>query len=149
MNISIDGLRGVALILVMLFHAGAPFSQAGWLGVDLFFALSGFLITTLLIREYDKCGEISFKKFWLRRFLRLMPVYVFYILLITIAVLSSPAHELHTVGGFSPAQYLVGLWTYTFNFIPLAGIWAHQAFTGHLWSLSVEEQFYLFWPLTM
>lgn len=148
-NQALDGVRTVAVLLVLLFHGGAPLSGAGWLGVDLFFVLSGFLITTLLLKEYQKKGRICLRLFWARRFLRLMPIYMLYVLGITLAVHYGPPGERQTYAGWTPGQLLLCLWTYLGNLPPLSGIWKHQHLTHHLWSLSVEEQFYFFWPLLL
>src|SRR4051794_35863169 len=76
---SLDGLRALAVLGVMGVNAGLPGAWLGWLGVDLFFVLSGFLITTLLLKEFAKTGRINLPKFWGRRALRLMPAYWLYV----------------------------------------------------------------------
>ena len=83
---SLDGVRAIAIIGVLLTHAGAPLFEAGWLGVDLFFALSGFLITTLLLEEHARVGAISYKDFLARRALRLMPAYLLYVAVMTYGI---------------------------------------------------------------
>lgn len=144
----LDGLRAIAVGCVMLVHAGAPGMAAGWLGVDLFFAISGFLITTLLIREFERTGGVSLPKFWARRAVRLMPAYWLYIGSITILITVAhwgwlePEH-----GGWSLRQYIASMWLYFINLVPMGGLWEHQELTVHLWSLAVEEQFYFLWPV--
>jgi peptidoglycan/LPS O-acetylase OafA/YrhL len=145
----LDGLRAVAIISVMLVHAGAPGFEAGWVGVDLFFALSGFLITTLLLKEYARYGYISFGSFLYRRLLRLMPAYVLYLLVISYAMWWWPGSVMQIHSGWSPKAFFVALWTYTINFAPMGGIWNGQVITIHLWSLSVEQQYYLVWPIVV
>ena len=145
-NLPIDGLRTVAILMVMLFHCGAPWSQAGWLGVDLFFVISGFLITTLLLDERARVARISLPLFWARRFLRLMPIYMLYVGGITLAMCLGPSEALAEHGGWTSKEYIVSLWTYWSNFFPQGGLWTHQYLTRHLWSLAVEEQFYIAWP---
>jgi len=130
----------------MLFHCGAPLSGVGWLGVDLFFVLSGFLITTLLLQEVDAHGAISLRMFWARRFLRLMPLYLLYISAVTLLVGLGVMGEPHAHGGWTPGMFVASLWTYLHNLAPQGGIWDGQSLTRHLWSLSVEEQFYFVWP---
>ncbi len=142
---SLDGLRTIAVALVMAVHAGVPGFALGWLGVDIFFVLSGFLITTLLVRERQKHGSINLPKFWARRFLRLMPAYWLYIGALTLAMLLTPG-ALHPHGGWSPGGYIGSLWGYYVNYAPKGGIWDYQKLAVHLWSLAVEEQFYLIWP---
>ncbi len=146
---SLDGLRALAVMGVMAVHSGVPGFESGWLGVDLFFALSGYLITTLLLKEFDKRGDVSLGNFWARRFLRLMPAYMFYITGITIAMWYWSGSVLSTHGGWSPELYTFSLWAYFVNFAPKGGIWNGQNITVHLWSLAVEEQYYLLWPLVL
>lgn len=143
---SFDGLRALAVIAVMFVHIGFPGFVLGGLGVDLFFALSGFLITHLFIREYRRFGYVSLKYFWARRFLRLMPIYWIYLLGIT-ALIFFGYGELTHDGQWTPAEYVASMWLYFVNYVPSGGIWSEQLLTIHLWSLALEEQFYLVWPL--
>jgi peptidoglycan/LPS O-acetylase OafA/YrhL len=144
---SLDGVRAIAILLVLYSHASIPGhtqrivsaikGRSGFLGVQLFFVLSGFLITTLLLREIARTGRVSRSGFYTRRALRILPVYLVY--LAVVAVL--PWSENTCLNGF---DWLTAF-TYTVNFhpapIPLA--------ISHVWSLSVEEHFYLVWPLIM
>ena len=137
---SLDGLRAIAILLVMAFHA--ELIGFGWMGVQLFFVLSGFLITGILWREKDKNTTTGFKlkKFWVRRSLRIFPLYFGYLAFLGITYL---------VAGF-PAyyeKYIPYLATYTFNYTRLLDGWEGNPLFTHLWSLSIEEQFYLFFPL--
>jgi peptidoglycan/LPS O-acetylase OafA/YrhL len=140
----LDGLRAISILLVLLAHGqrthGFPnlpqlrgFLSHGGIGVDVFFLISGFLITLLLVREYSGTQTLSLKNFYQRRFLRLFPA--FFIYAIFIAGL--------TWVGFSQVEKSdwLGVFTYTVNFIPKPS-WV----IGHMWSLSIEEQFYLLWP---
>ncbi|MBI1946665.1 MAG: acyltransferase [Deltaproteobacteria bacterium] len=145
---SLDGVRTIAVVAVMLVHCGAPGADLGWLGVDLFFVLSGFLITTLLVQEHRKHGRISLPKFWGRRFLRLMPASWLYAGALTVAIALHP-ETLKSHEGWSPSSYVASLWCYFINYLPKGGIWEHQHLSLHLWSLAVEEQFYLVWPLVL
>jgi peptidoglycan/LPS O-acetylase OafA/YrhL len=149
---SLDGLRAIAVGLVLAGHAADAYLGAArslwWvpvcnssLGVRLFFVLSGFLITGLLVREQEKHGKISLRDFYIRRSLRIFPA--FYLFLGVIGLLA--------IGGWlqSSWQQSVGAATYTWNYLhlwyrggPQDGSW----FMGHLWTLSLEEQFYLLWP---
>lgn len=149
---SLDGLRALAVGLVLSGHASdayigstrsiflAPACNSS-LGVRLFFVLSGFLITGLLIKEHKKHGKISFRNFYMRRMLRIFPA--FYLYLAVIFLLAER--------GWLQAswQQYAGAATYTWNYLhlwhsggPDEGGW----FLGHLWTLSLEEQFYLVWP---
>jgi peptidoglycan/LPS O-acetylase OafA/YrhL len=148
----IDGLRAVAILLVVLFHAGVPQLAGGFVGVDVFFVLSGFLITGLLGRELDRSGRIDLLDFYARRARRLLPALVV-VLLSTLAVaafLLTPVGEQQGLGISAIAACLF-----------VANVLFHQIqlsyFAGqaedfpllHLWTLSVEEQFYIVWPLVM
>jgi peptidoglycan/LPS O-acetylase OafA/YrhL len=147
---TLDGLRGLAVMAVMAFHVGLPGFKSGWLGVDLFFVLSGYLITSLLLKEQASTGTISLRKFWARRFLRLMPAYWLYGAGITIAILTSPPESLHVVDGWTSRTFIASIWLYFINYAPVFEfkmLWDHQTLTGHLWSLAVEEQFYFVWPI--
>jgi peptidoglycan/LPS O-acetylase OafA/YrhL len=144
---SLDGLRALAIGVVMGFHAGVPGLDLGWLGVDLFFVLSGFLITSLLVKEFGRTGRIDVGKFWARRFLRLMPAYWLYAGFITWAMTTGRWGWVADHGGWTPTSYIISIWTYVVNYAPQGGIWQHQSLCLHLWSLSVEEQFYFTWPI--
>jgi len=141
---ALNGLRGVAILAVMLFHAEILFFNGGFVGVDVFFVLSGFLITSLLIQEYDCVGFVNLKHFYMRRVLRLGPALVF--LLICFVVVSYLfANKEKAANNYVDA--LVSLlyfsnWARAFNFHPLD-------FLGHTWSLSIEEQFYILWPAVL
>jgi len=133
-----DGLRCIAVLCVLLAHASSDFFKGGWIGVDLFFVLSGYLITSLLQNEYYTSGNISFAKFYARRALRLFPA-----LLICLTMAN-------VLWQFTPHYYrpnrllatLAGLF-YFANLLP----WPVLGMLQHLWSLSVEEHFYLVWPI--
>lgn len=141
---SLDGIRAIAVLLVMLFHYRIyEFGEAGigigWIGVQLFFVLSGFLITRILLEEKKNTLDFYLKKFYWRRALRIFPLYFGYLLAISAIffVTGQPSF----LGGKLPFLY-----TYTFNFTRLFPDWTHSPLYTHLWSLSVEEQFYFFWP---
>lgn len=138
---SLDGLRALAAVAVIFFHAGedTPLS-GGFLGVDVFFVLSGYLITSILLRERSFTGRIDTLRFYGRRFVRLMPALVFLLAVYVIAAplmwpsMSRSEHIGHAlVAGFYLSDYGYALWR-----IP--------EFLRHTWSLSVEEHFYLLWP---
>jgi peptidoglycan/LPS O-acetylase OafA/YrhL len=133
-NKRLDVLRCVAIVLVLLYHSGtdARLATAGWVGVDLFFVLSGFLISGLLFAEYKKLGSISFKRFFIRRGLRIYPAFYFFILFNLFYQL------VFRKGGGTLTQYLSEA-LYIRNYGP--SIW------GHTWSLDVEEHFYILLPI--
>jgi peptidoglycan/LPS O-acetylase OafA/YrhL len=134
----LDGLRGVAILMVLAYHLGVL--PGGSLGVDVFFVLSGFLITTLLAEEWQRRGSISLGHFYLRRALRLLPAFVTLLLLYGLStwLLRSPAES-----EASRWEILVA-GCYLANWPSLHGISMNGL--GHTWSLSIEEQFYLLWP---
>jgi peptidoglycan/LPS O-acetylase OafA/YrhL len=142
---ALDGIRAIAVAGVVLYHAGARWLPGGFLGVDLFFVLSGFLITSLLLGAWARYGRIDLLGFYVRRLRRLVPAVVALIIVFTIVVLlSSPSRRELVVAAVVDA----GVLTYTFNWSDAFG---HQPpwQMDHLWSLSVEEQFYLIWPLLL
>lgn len=135
---SLDGLRTVSIFLVIIGHfvyvlGLGEFGNLGVLGVRVFFVISGFLITGLLLKELEKTGKINLLQFYFRRTLRIFPPYYFYLLIIFIAAL---------LGFLSiPLISFISPLTYTSNYFNPAN-W----YLGHAWSLSVEEQFYLIVP---
>jgi peptidoglycan/LPS O-acetylase OafA/YrhL len=138
----LDGLRGIAILLVMLTHTSVL--PNGYVGVDLFFALSGFLITTLLYEEWDRHGKISLKRFYGRRARRLLPALG--ILLLIALIVDSACYPMT---GWPLAKKAVLSLLFVNNWIAATG---HANDLGSLnptWSLAQEEQFYLVWPLIL
>lgn len=132
---ALDGLRGVAIASVLIYHAGGL--SGGYLGVDLFFVLSGFLITSLLLEEHVERGRVSLPNFYIRRVRRLMPV----------AVAGIVFSEIALLGGYIGWQALSGV--FALFYVENLAHFLHDApvtGVGHYWSLSQEEQFYLLWP---
>ncbi len=144
---SLDGLRAVAVVGVLLFHGGVSWMPGGFLGVDVFFVLSGYLITTLLLRERVADGRIDLGAFWTRRLRRLLPALV--LLLVGVAVatpfLVDPAQRSSVRGDGLAALAYVANWRFV--------VTEQSYFAGtpsplrHLWSLAVEEQWYLVFPV--
>ena len=142
---ALDGLRAIAVVLTSLVHILPTKVPGGFLGVDIFFVLSGFLITSLLLGAWARHGRIDLLGFYVRRFRRLVPAVVALILVFTIVVmLSTPTGHEVVVAMVVDAAVL----SYTFNWTDAFG---HQPpwQMDHLWSLSLEEQFYLIWPLLL
>jgi len=137
---ALDGFRGVAVLIVLLAHAGVPYLKSGGVGVDLFFVLSGFLITSILAGEFERTGNISRFRFYARRFLRLTPC-----LLVAVALF---AVLFFLQYGDVPGKIIALSLTYTSN-------WARAIYDysllsmDHTWSLAIEEQYYLVWPLVI
>ncbi|KRB38573.1 acyltransferase family protein [Microbacterium sp. Root180] len=146
----LDGLRAIAVALVLVYHLFPPaLLPGGFVGVDVFFVISGFLITSLLLREHDTTGRIRLGAFWIRRLRRLVPA-----LVLVVAVCSTLAW---LIGGdvlVRLGSQIVGAGTFSYNWLSIA---ADTGYFGgatpelfrNFWSLSVEEQFYVVWPLVL
>ncbi|MES1214926.1 MAG: acyltransferase [Bacteroidota bacterium] len=143
---ALDGLRGLAILMVVIFHnfGFTHYFFFGWLGVDLFFVLSGFLITEILLKTVGKPGY--FRNFYLRRILRIFPLY--YLLLIVCLVILPAIPSLH-----DKMQYYTDhqwwFWLYAQNWLYVTMPPEQNNLLLHLWSLAIEEQFYIVWPLTI
>jgi len=145
----IEGLRGLAVLLVVLYHAGVPGFSGGFVGVDVFFVLSGYLITGLLVKEIDRSGRLSLPAFYARRARRLLPAAVL-VIVATAAVsvmVFSPMEQVRIAhSGVAAAAYVSNMWFATRG----ADYFAASSEMNpllHTWTLSVEEQFYVIWPL--
>jgi peptidoglycan/LPS O-acetylase OafA/YrhL len=152
---SLDGLRAISIIFVIFAHTAGGMNLPEWVGrlelslgpfgVRIFFAISGFLITSLLLYEKNKRGEISLSAFYKRRALRILPVYYFYILTVLVLDRFVGPTSIAPSSFFGAATFTTRLW----------GDWRHNDFPSsdwplfHTWSLSVEEQFYLLWPIVL
>jgi peptidoglycan/LPS O-acetylase OafA/YrhL len=147
----LDGVRALAVLAVIGFHEGAPELSGGFLGVDIFFVLSGFLITDLLVARYQRDGRLDLKGFWARRARRLLPALAVMLLVVTAAAtVIEPGQR----GSLRLA--LLAAATYTSNWFQILHRVSYFAASGplgapppldHLWSLAIEEQFYLVWPV--
>jgi peptidoglycan/LPS O-acetylase OafA/YrhL len=148
-NAALDGLRFVAVAAVVAFHLGVPGTQAGFLGVDLFFVLSGFLITWILLRQVEE-GRLRLTDFWTRRIRRLAPAVV----LATAAMIAWGALEASMTSRDGLRGDITATLAYVANWHFIDSSSYFQA-TGdqsplvHMWTLAVEEQFYVLWPLTL
>lgn len=138
---SLDGLRGFSVILVMIFHTFLPYTQGGFIGVDIFFVLSGFLITTLFLKEYESRKTLNLKNFYIRRILRLTPALVLF--LSTFYIYSQ--FFMDAADKDSAASAALSALFYFAN-LAKAYDWIKLGALGHTWSLSIEEQFYFIWP---
>ncbi|HZC41251.1 MAG TPA: acyltransferase family protein [Streptosporangiaceae bacterium] len=146
----LDGVRALAVLAVMAFHEGLRAAPGGFLGVDIFFVLSGFLITDLLVTRYDLRGGLDLRRFWARRARRLLPALAAVLVVVTAAVgVIEPAQ----LAALRPA--LGAAVTYSSNWYQALHHQSYFAAFGplpplqHLWSLAIEEQFYLIWPLLL
>lgn len=136
---SLDGLRAVAVLLVIFNHLGVPHAPEGR-GVLIFFVLSGFLITWTLLRESDRCGDVSIRDFYIRRGLRIFPAfYVLWVLHFSITWILQGKLSASAWADYATAFF------YVRNYRRAISVHPHQYF-GHTWALSIEEQFYFMWP---
>ena len=147
----LDGLRGIAVAAILLFHLGAHAFRTGFLGVDVFFVISGFLITSLLLVEVERHGRISLGGFWARRIRRLLPALIVFLLVVA-AVGDLRRHRLGACRAprgsalDDRATWPTGTSSATSNYFVDTGI---DSPLEHTWSLAIEEQFYLVWPLVI
>ncbi len=144
---ALDGLRALSVGIVILYHAGFSWMHGGFFGVEVFFVVSGFLITSLLIEEHDRFGGVSFRGFWTRRARRLLPA-LFAVLgavAVWAAVAGSAEQQSQLRRDIPWSVFYVSNWGQILGDVPyFAG---EPALLRHLWSLAVEEQWYLLWPL--
>jgi peptidoglycan/LPS O-acetylase OafA/YrhL len=131
----LDSIRGIAVLMVIGYHYTIPGFSFGLVGVDIFFVLSGFLITSILTDEWEKTEKINFPRFYLRRGLRLLPALA--ILLVVVSLRESLWSILATL-------FYMENWATAFKWLP-----TENSYLLHTWSLSIEEQFYLVWPLLL
>lgn len=141
---ALDGLRGVAILSVIAAHSNLASGWAGDIGVDIFFVLSGFLITSLLIEEWDKFHSISLRRFYARRVLRLLPALIVMISAFVIwHCVTNPS-----VAGRTASDGMIALF-YSTNWALALGFRQPVHVFAHTWTLSLEEQFYLWWPIVL
>ena len=147
----IEGLRAIAVVSVLLWHAGIPWIAGGFVGVDVFFVISGYLMTNLLARELQQRGHISFRGFYARRAKRLLPAAAF--TLVSVAVLSLLLLPKFRWGDVSKDVLASGLyvinWRLADGSVDYLAADVAPSPVQHFWSLAVEEQFYILWPLLL
>src|SRR5262245_61274078 len=145
---ALDGIRAIAVLAVLLYHAELAAFQGGFLGVDVFFALSGFLITRLLVEEFEKSGAISLRDFYVRRARRLLPALVAVIVVAAVAtafLVQDAAHK--TRQDAAAALVYLSNWWFVISEQSYFESWGRPPLLQHLWSLAIEEQFYVAWPI--
>lgn len=146
---ALDGLRALAVVAVIIYHTNRGWLPGGFIGVEVFFVISGYLITLLIIAEHERTGRLDLRQFWIRRARRLLPALFFMLALLMMYVALFRRRELGKLRG----DVFAGI-GYVSNWYQ---IWVGQGYTAandfaplrHLWSLAVEEQYYLLWPLVM
>ena len=147
----IDGVRAIAILPVIIYHINGNWLPGGYLGVDIFFVLSGYLITTLLILEYEKTQKIDLAGFWSRRIRRLMPALFIVLLAIAIyfAFFASSFDRIGLRSDLISALFYVANWGFIVEGQSYFANFESVSYVRHTWSLAIEEQFYLVWPLTI
>ena len=147
-NPALDGIRGVAVAAVLLFHAGFPWARGGYLGVSTFFTLSGFLITSLLLVERGATGRVDLRRFWARRLRRLLPASA--LTLAVVAIGAQVFDELSVAGlrgDLLASLFQVANWRFIVDDQSYAALFSSPSPVLHFWSLAIEEQFYWLFPL--
>jgi peptidoglycan/LPS O-acetylase OafA/YrhL len=144
----IDAMRALAVLAVFGYHAGLDWVPGGFLGVDVFFVISGYLITSLLLREFRSTDRIALGRFWLRRARRLLPaVGVLIAVAMIVSAIAEPG-KIDTIRGDALSSlFYFANWHFIYEHNSYFEGFGRPSLFTHLWSLSVEEQFYLFWPL--
>lgn len=144
----VDGLRAIAVMAVLFYHAEFGWALGGFLGVEMFLVISGYLITSLLLVEWLKTGRIDFKAFWFRRARRLLPaVGLLLAVVTTVSVLFYRDTVAQLFGEVVAAAGYVTNWLLIFKDVSYFESFERPSLLQHLWSLSVEEQFYVLWPI--
>ena len=148
---ALDGLRTIAVYLVLLFHTGLPVAGGGFVGVDLFFVLSGFLVSNVILSEIDRTGTLRIGKFYSRRVRRLLPAAVA-VVVATCAVfvlISSVTRRLPLIGDAQAALLYVANWRFLAQSSDYFATDVEESPFLHFWSLAIEEQFYFVFPILL
>ena len=147
---ALDGLRAFAVLAVIAYHMRMPWAPGGLLGVTVFFVLSGYLITSLLLIEYDDTGKIDLPHFWLRRIRRLVPAIVL-VIVCTAVLCTLFNHALLTKmrPDVLPSLLFFNNWWQIFHDVSYFEALGAPSPLAHFWSLAIEEQFYLVWPVAL
>lgn len=146
----IDGLRAISVLAVIAYHLDLKWAQGGLLGVGVFFVLSGYLITDQLLMEWKWNKDVSVWSFWMRRFRRLLPAMLCMLLLVALwLIITDPARLLSLRGDFISSIVYVNNWYLIFHEVSYFERFGPASPIGHLWSLSIEEQFYVVWPIAL
>ena len=146
----LDGLRALSVTAVLLYHADVTWMPGGFLGVDVFFAISGYLITSLLLAEYRNRGDVNLGQFYLRRARRLLPALFLVLAAVSLFSVIFLPDEVRSLRGDVVAAFGYATnWWQIFQHQSYVAAQGRPPLLRHLWSLAVEEQFYLLWPLML
>ncbi|CAG7596962.1 O-acetyltransferase OatA [Paenibacillus solanacearum] len=146
----LDGLRALAVFAVIVYHLNPAWAPGGLLGVAVFFVLSGYLITDILIAQWKKTGTIDLKDFWLRRMRRLLPLFL--VMLVAVGgwlMYAEPSRLARLQGDIITSLLYINNWWLIFHQVSYFESFGPVSPFGHLWSLAVEEQFYIVWPFLL
>lgn len=144
----LDGIRALAVFVVIAYHLNLEGASGGFLGVGVFFVLSGYLITDLLIMEWTNTGQINLRHFWVKRAKRLLPGQILVLIVVAVFILLFNFSRLADLwGDFLASLFYVTNWWFIFNDVGYFANFGQPSPLLHYWSLAVEEQFYLVWPL--
>ncbi|WP_219835493.1 acyltransferase family protein [Paenibacillus sp. R14(2021)] len=146
----LDGLRAIAVFAVIAYHLNLSWVPGGLLGVGIFFVLSGYLITDILLKQHATAGRLNLGDFWIRRARRLLPAMMIMLTLVSAWLLvTDPARLFAMKGEIVSALLYYSNWRMIFHHVSYFESFGPPSPLGHLWSLAVEEQFYLIWPIVL
>jgi len=146
----LDGLRALSVLAVIAYHLKLPWAPGGLLGVGIFFTLSGYLITDQLMMEWQRARRFDLKRFWMRRVRRLLPAMFFMLALVSLCLYCFDRPRLLSLqGDFLSAIFYFNNWWLIFHQVSYFKSFGPPSPIGHLWSLAIEEQFYILWPLLL
>ncbi|OXT09117.1 acetyltransferase [Thermoanaerobacterium thermosaccharolyticum] len=146
----LDGLRAIAVLAVIGYHLNLSFMQGGFLGVSIFFVLSGYLITNIISSEWERSGKVDLKNFWLRRMRRLFPaLFIMVVLVVCYVTLFDPGRLTSIKGDAITSIFYINNWWLILHKVSYFAKFGPPSTFGNLWSLAVEGQFYLIWPLVL
>ncbi|MGW8440013.1 acyltransferase family protein [Paenibacillus sp. S33] len=146
----LDGLRAISVLAVIAYHLHFRWAEGGLLGVEIFFVLSGYLITDQILFEWRAHSGFSIVHFWIRRIRRLLPAMIFMLTAVALWLLITDFFRLQALGGhFVSSLFYVNNWYLIFHHVSYFESFGPPSPIGHLWSLSIEEQFYVIWPLVL
>lgn len=146
----LDGLRAIAVLAVIGYHLNLSFMQGGFLGVSIFFVLSGYLITNIISSEWERSGKVDLKNFWFRRMRRLFPaLFIMVVLVVCYVTLFDPGRLTSIKGDAITSILYINNWWLIFHKVSYFAKFGPPSTFGNLWSLAVEGQFYLIWPLVL
>ncbi len=146
----LDGIRAIAVLAVIAYHLNFSWAKGGLLGVGVFFVLSGYLITDLLVREYKRHSGINLGQFWLKRARRLLPALLVMLFVVTGWVTLFDRAQLSAIrSDLIPGIFYYSNWWFIFQHVSYFAQFGPPSPLGHLWSLAIEEQFYLLWPFVV